>query len=118
MTGSVLTIGDLSPNEIDQILDLARESKRRGRPRGSELAGKTALLIFQKPSLRTRVSFELAVDNLGGRALYLSPPEVGLGERETPEDVGGVAGRYCDLIICEPSINASSNASRRHPACR
>ncbi len=100
MTGSVLTIGDLSPNEIGQILDLARESKRRGRPRGSELAGKTALLIFQKPSLRTRVSFELAVDNLGGRALYLSPPEVGLGERETPEDVGGVAGRYCDLIIC------------------
>ena len=100
MTRSVLTVGDLSAAEIGQVLDLALESKRRNRPRGSELEGKTALLIFQKPSLRTRVSFELAVTNLGGRALYLSPPEVGLGERESPEDVGGVAGRYCDLIVC------------------
>ncbi len=100
MTRSVLTVGDLSRKEIEQILDLSLESRRRGRPRGSELVGKTALLIFQKPSLRTRVSFELAVDNLGGRALYLSPTEVGLGERESPDDVGGVAGRYCDLIIC------------------
>ncbi len=100
MTRSVLTVGDLSASEIGQVLDLAQESKRRNRPRGSELEGKTALLIFQKPSLRTRVSFELAVDNLGGRPLYLSPPEVGIGERESPEDVGGVAGRYCDLIIC------------------
>ena len=100
MTRSVLTVGDLSADEIGQVIGLALESKRRNRPRGSELEGKTALLIFQKPSLRTRVSFELAVTNLGGRALYLSPPEVGLGERESPEDVGGVAGRYCDLIIC------------------
>ena len=100
MIRSVLTVGDLSASEIGQVLDLAQESKRRNRPRGSELEGKTALLIFQKPSLRTRVSFELAVDNLGGRPLYLSPPEVGLGERESAEDVGGVAGRYCDLIIC------------------
>lgn len=100
MPRSVLTVGDLSASEIGQVIDLALESKRRNRPRGSELEGKTALLIFQKPSLRTRVSFELAVDNLGGRPLYLSPPEVGIGERESPEDVGGVAGRYCDLIIC------------------
>ena len=100
MVRSVLTVGVLSAAEIGQVLYLALESKRRNRPRGSELVGKTALLIFQKPSLRTRVSFELAVSNLGGRALYLSPPEVGLGERESPEDVGGVAGRYCDLIIC------------------
>ncbi len=100
MTRSVLSIGDLSASEIGAVLDLALESKRRSGPRGSELAGKTALLIFQKPSLRTRVSFELAVSNLGGRPLYLSPPEVGIGERESPEDVGSVAGRYCDLIVC------------------
>ena len=100
MTRSVLSVGDLSASEVGAVLDLALESKRRSGPRGSELAGKTALLIFQKPSLRTRVSFELAVSNLGGRPLYLSPPEVGIGERESPEDVGGVAGRYCDLIVC------------------
>ena len=100
MTRSVLTVGDLSADEIGEVLDRAQDSKRRSRREGTQLTGKTALLIFQKPSLRTRVSFELAVTNLGGRALYLSPPEVGLGERESPEDVGGVAGRYCDLIIC------------------
>ena len=100
MNRSVLTVGDLSADEISDVLDRAQDSKRQGRREGAQLAGKTALLIFQKPSLRTRVSFELAVTNLGGRALYLSPPEVGLGERESPEDVGGVAGRFCDLIIC------------------
>ncbi|MYE06505.1 MAG: ornithine carbamoyltransferase [Chloroflexi bacterium] len=100
MSRSVLSVNNLSPAEIGEVLDRALETKRRSDRRSSELAGKTALLIFQKPSLRTRVSFELAVTNLGGRALYLSPPEVGLGERESPEDVGGVAGRYCDLIIC------------------
>lgn len=99
MTRSVLSVADLSADEIGQTLDLALETKR-GRRTSAQLAGKTALLIFQKPSLRTRVSFELAVSNLGGRPLYLSPPEVGLGERESPEDVGGVAGRYCDLIVC------------------
>ena len=100
MTRSVLTVSDLSSSEIGEVLDRAYEAKQDRRRRGIELEGMTALLIFQKPSLRTRVSFELAVSNLGGRALYLSPPEVGLGERESPEDVGGVAGRYCDLIIC------------------
>ena len=100
MTRSVLTIGDLAVDEIATVLDRAQVAQRRGRPGGTELAGKVTLLIFQKPSLRTRVSFELAVSNLGGRPLYLSPPEVGLGERESPEDVGGVAGRYCDLIVC------------------
>lgn len=100
MTRSFLTVADLSTPEIDQVLDLALQTKRGDNACPRPLEGKTALLIFQKPSLRTRVSFELAVDNLGGRALYLSPPEVGIGERESPEDVGGVAGRYCDLIVC------------------
>ena len=100
MARSVLTVADLSASEVGQVLDLALRTKAGAESGGRPMAGKTALLIFQKPSLRTRVSFELAVDNLGGRALYLSPPEVGLGERESPEDVGGVAGRYCDLIIC------------------
>lgn len=100
MARSVLTVADLSTTEIGEVLDLALQTKRGENSCPRSLEGKTALLIFQKPSLRTRVSFELAVDNLGGRALYLSPPEVGIGERESPEDVGGVAGRYCDLIVC------------------
>jgi ornithine carbamoyltransferase len=100
MPRSLLQVSDLSTVEIGEVLDRALETKRRARRQGSQLSDRTALLIFQKPSLRTRVSFELAVTNLGGRALYLSPPEVGIGERESPEDVGGVVGRYADLIIC------------------
>ncbi|MCY3571838.1 MAG: ornithine carbamoyltransferase [Chloroflexi bacterium] len=100
MSRSVLSVCDLSVEEIAEVVDRALKTKQQAERRGSQLSGKTGLLIFQKPSLRTRVSFELAVTNLGGRALYLSPPEVGLGDRESPEDVGGVAGRYCDLIVC------------------
>ncbi len=100
MSRSVLSVCDLSAEEIAEVVDRALKTKQQAERRGSQLSGMTGLLIFQKPSLRTRVSFELAVTNLGGQALYLSPPEVGLGDRESPEDVGGVAGRYCDLIVC------------------
>ena len=99
MARSLLRIGDLSAAEIAAVLDVAAVEKRGGdgsRP----LEGRTAFLIFQKPSLRTRVTFELAVRRLGGEPIYLSPPEVGLGEREPASDVGRVLGRLGDLIIC------------------
>ena len=64
----------------------------------SVLRGKTLALLFEKPSLRTRVSFEVAMRQLGGHCLYLSPPEVGLGERETAADVARVLSRYVDVI--------------------
>ena len=62
------------------------------------LAGKTLALVFEKPSLRTRVSFHVAMKHLGGDRIYLSPPEVGLGQRETPGDVARVLSRYVDVI--------------------
>jgi len=62
------------------------------------LAGKTLALVFEKPSLRTRVSFHVAMKHLGGDCIYLSPPEVGLGQRETPGDVARVLSRYVDVI--------------------
>ena len=58
----------------------------------------TLALVFEKPSLRTRVSFDVAMRHLGGVAIYLSPPEVGLGDRETPADVARVLDRYVDAI--------------------
>ena len=98
MARSLLRIGDLSAAEIAAILDAAADEKSGG---GSQpLEGRTAFLIFQKPSLRTRVTFELAVRRLGGEPIYLSPPEVGLGDREPASDVGRVLGRLGDLIIC------------------
>jgi ornithine carbamoyltransferase len=77
-------------------LDLADELKREraaGRPRQSH-AGKTLALLFQKPSLRTRVSFDVAMHELGGDALYLGPDEVGVGKRESIADVATVLSRY------------------------
>ena len=99
MTRSLLRVGDLSAGEISEVLDLAA-ARKAGAGGADVLAGRTAFLIFQKPSLRTRVTFELAVRRLGGEPMYLSPPEVGLGEREPASDVGGVLGRLGDLIIC------------------
>ncbi|UCH43704.1 MAG: ornithine carbamoyltransferase, partial [Dehalococcoidales bacterium] len=65
----------------------------------SVLEGKMLVLIFEKPSLRTRVSFEVAMRQLGGQVLYLSPAEVGLGERESVPDIARVLSRYADAIV-------------------
>ncbi len=70
----------------------------KNRPVDAPLAGHTLALLFEKPSLRTRVSFDVGMAQLGGRALYLSPQEVGLGQREPVEDVARVLGRYVDAI--------------------
>ena len=68
---------DLTPNEVQELLDYAIELKSRGWI--SLLKNKTLAILFEKPSLRTRVSFEVAMRQLGGQTIYLSPEEVGLG---------------------------------------
>jgi len=75
-----------------------KEETRRREWR-ADLAGKTVALMFEKPSLRTRVSFEQGVRQLGGYSLYLSPQEVGLGKRESVSDVARVLSRYVDCIV-------------------
>ncbi|MDK2897679.1 MAG: ornithine carbamoyltransferase [Candidatus Atribacteria bacterium] len=96
-----LSISDFSALELTYLLDSAVELKRRwliGEPM-SILTGKTMALLFEKPSLRTRVSFQLAMSQLGGNALYLSPQEVGLGKREAVKDVARVLSRMVDGIL-------------------
>ncbi|MCY3920679.1 MAG: ornithine carbamoyltransferase, partial [Chloroflexi bacterium] len=98
---SLLTIAGLSAAEIAAILDTARTQKADpAGPHGRALAGKTVVLVFEKPSLRTRVSFEVAARRLGATSLYLSPAEVGLGTREPAKDVARVLSRYADVIVC------------------
>ena len=77
---SLTSILDLLPDELQRVLETALAIKRDGS--GPVLAGQTLALIFEKPSLRTRVSFEVAMGRLGGRALYLSDQEVGIGRRD------------------------------------
>lgn len=97
----LLSIADLSADEVWQVLNLARELKEGWRKGGNKpiLKGKTLGMIFQKPSLRTRVSFEMAMIHLGGRALYLSPDEIKLGARESVPDIARVLSRYVDGIM-------------------
>ena len=97
---SFVSVNDLSIDEMNLVLDMAADVKRRQQrgEKSNAFEGKTLGLVFQKPSLRTRVSFEVAMNQCGGRALYLSPGEVGLGERESVEDVAAVLSRFVDAI--------------------
>jgi len=92
----LLSISDLSGENIRLLISNAIEMKAEGW--SSLLSGKMLALMFEKPSLRTRVSFEIAMRQLGGHTIYLSPEEVGLGKRESVPDVARVLSRYVDAI--------------------
>jgi len=99
MKKDLLTINDLSSSEINDIFKLASELKRNRQTFGEPLKGKTLGLIFEKPSNRTRVSFEVGITELGGHAIYLGSYEIDLGKRESPKDVAKVLSRYLNGII-------------------
>ncbi|MCC7366349.1 MAG: ornithine carbamoyltransferase [Dehalococcoidia bacterium] len=91
----LLSSADLSGEEISHVLDVAAALKRRPQ---RLLEGRQLALVFEKPSLRTRVSFQVAMRHLGGETIYLAPQEVGLGEREAIKDVSRVLARYVDIV--------------------
>jgi ornithine carbamoyltransferase len=123
----LLSIADLNSQQIQLLMSNTQDIKAQGQ--STALSGKTLALLFEKPSLRTRISFELAIQQLGGQAIYLSPAEVGLGQRESVPDVARVLSRYVDIIAARtfshqtlellaenaglPVINALSD--REHP---
>jgi ornithine carbamoyltransferase len=96
-----LNIADLTADEFNDLLQLALKLKREWKRGGNEpiLKGKSLALVFQKPSLRTRVSFEMGIVHLGGYALYLSPTEIKMGGRESVPDVARVLSGYVDGIM-------------------
>lgn len=97
---NLISIEDLSLDEIEEIFKLAKRLKGEDREVKTEpLKGKTLGLIFEKPSLRTRVSFEVAMAQLGGYAIYLGPDEIKLGKREAVKDVAKTLSRYLDGIV-------------------
>ncbi len=103
-----LAISDLSAIEFNHLLATAKKLKAEWRARGNPplLKDKTLGMVFQKPSLRTRVSFDMAMLHLGGHALYLSPNEIGLGQRESIADVARVLSRYVDAIMARVFAHA------------
>ena len=96
-----LAISDYSPAEVKDFLDLALKLKKEYFKKGSQpiFQGKALGMIFQKPSLRTRVSFDMAMRHCGGDALYLSPSEIGLGKRESIADVARVLSGYVQALM-------------------
>jgi ornithine carbamoyltransferase len=96
-----IAIADFSASDIQAMLDLAVNLKKEYFEKGNPplLKGRVLAMIFQKPSLRTRVSFDMAMRHLGGDALYLSPAEIGLGKRESIADIARVLSGYVHAIM-------------------
>jgi ornithine carbamoyltransferase len=94
-----LSIRDFSPEEIRYLLELAREMKAHPSAHTGVLKGKTLAMIFEKPSLRTRVSFDVGIQQLGGFSLYLSNAEISLGKRESVYDVAKNLERMVQAIM-------------------
>ncbi|OGX19600.1 MAG: ornithine carbamoyltransferase [Omnitrophica WOR_2 bacterium RBG_13_44_8b] len=99
MKKDFISIKDLTKKEIEDILNLTDQLKKNKAKFSKVLSGKTLALIFQKPSNRTRVSFEVGMYQLGGNALYLAPNEINLGVRESIKDVAKTLSRYVDAIV-------------------
>ncbi len=99
MNKDFLSIHDLSVYEYNKLMDLTEEVKKNPKKYKTKLAGKILAMIFEKPSLRTRVTFEVGMLQLGGEAIYLSPTDIQLGKRESVADIGHNLERWVDGIM-------------------
>jgi len=111
-----ISAGDLSREQVLHLFRLAADLKQRWKAghRDAPLAARSVALIFEKPSLRTRVTFEVGVVQLGGRAVYLSGQEIGLGTREAVPDVARNLSRWVDAIAARVYAHATVESLARH----
>ena len=107
-----LSIGDLTSGEVLGLVRQAERMKAEGTP--DLLAGKVIALLFEKPSLRTRVSFEVGIRQMGGHCIYLSNQDVGLGVREPESDVARVLDRWVDGIVARVNSHRSLETLADH----
>lgn len=118
MTKDLLSIRDLTVSEMDNLFDLAADLKAQ-RYKGIAhplLTGKTLGMIFEKPSLRTRVTFEVGMAQLGGRAIYLAPADVQVGKREPVKDVARNLERWVDGIVARTCTHRTVEELARYAA--
>ena len=118
MKRDFLNLSDLTRSELEEILHLAATLKRelKGGKRSALLAGKALAMIFEKPSLRTRVTFEVGMIQLGGYAMYLTPQDIQLGERESVADIARNLERWVDLIMARTFAHATLLELAHHAA--
>lgn len=99
MIHDFLSVHDLTAYQFSHIMDLTREIKEKPQRFRNRLKNKILAMIFEKPSLRTRMTFETGMLQLGGEAIYLAPADIQMGSRETPYDVGKNMERWVDAIM-------------------
>ncbi len=99
MVRDYLSVDDLTPEELTALLDLSAKLKAEPEGYARRLHGKVVAMVFEKPSTRTRVSFEVAISSAGGHPVPLSSSELQLGRGETIEDTGRVLSRYVDAVV-------------------
>lgn len=117
MKKDFLSILDLSAKEILYILEYAQKLKLELKVKGSNdsiLSGKTLVMIFEKPSLRTRLSFEVGMEQLGGHAIYLAPTDISMGTREPISDIAKVTSSMGNIIMARTFRHASIVELARH----
>ncbi|MFO0828308.1 MAG: ornithine carbamoyltransferase [Phycisphaerales bacterium] len=112
----VLQLSDLSLPEVRAVLNLAKSMKRDYAPWRGALSQRAAVLLFEKPSLRTRVSFEIGLAKLGGTAVYLDHQNSPIGQRETVEDYGHNLERWADTVVAR--VNSHTTLERFARACK
>ena len=101
----LLTIADLSPAELEHVLEVALDQKRAWADgdRSPPLAGKAVAIVLQKPSMRTRIRFEIACTRLGAHPVMMSGPDGAFSRSESVYDTAKVMERYVDAIVCAPT---------------
>ncbi|MBI3455856.1 MAG: ornithine carbamoyltransferase [Candidatus Rokubacteria bacterium] len=112
----LLSVADLSRRDVEELFRLAAEEKARlrGGRVATPLRGRSLALVFEKPSLRTRVTFEVGMAQLGGAAIYLAAQDIGLGRRESVADVARNLGRWVDGVVARTFEQATVERLARH----
>ena len=112
----LLSLKELTASDIQTILKLAEKMKKNPQTFFGKLKGRSLALLFQKPSMRTRTSFEIGMAQLGGSSMYMDPQEMPLGERESIKDVARVLSRYCHVVVTRTYSHADAEEFSRYAA--
>lgn len=110
----LLSLKEFQSWDIEAVIKLSEKMKKSPQNFFNKLKGKSLALLFQKPSIRTRVSFQVGMSELGGNSVYMDPQELPLGERESIPDVARVLSRYCDAIVTRTYLHSDVEQLARY----
>ncbi len=111
-----LSLREVTSDDLEMIFKLTDKMKRKPDSFLGKLRGRSLALLFQKPSIRTRVSFQVGISELGGSAVYMDPQELPLGQRESIKDVARVLSRYCDAVVVRSHLHSELEEFARQAA--